>query len=374
MKYITLISRILLGGLFIFSGFVKAIDPMGSAYKFIDYFASFNLSFLDNFALLFSILLSSLEFIIGAAILFNQRIKISSLGGLFFMAFFTPLTLYIAIKNPVSDCGCFGDALKISNWETFYKNIFLLAFAIIVFIRKDKIKSNIKPLAQWAIIGVFSIFILCIAIYSLRHLPLIDFSNYKVGSSMKIDDTVQEKYFLTYRNIETGETKEYLSPDFPWDDPEWVAAWEFVSQRVEGASMPENILYVIDQDGNDYTKSITQNHDFHFMLLSNDLRTANFKKIDKINQFAAKSLENSLNFVLITGSSLQSVQDFQAKYNPNFEVFYGDEIALKTFVRANPGLVLMKDGVILAKWHHNDFPVFEKINFKKLESKFLKNF
>lgn len=373
MKYLILVSRILLGALFVFSGFVKAIDPMGSAYKFLDYFASFNLGFLDNFALFFSILLSSLEFIIGAAILFNQRIKLSSLGGLLFMAFFTPLTLYIAIKNPVSDCGCFGDALKISNWETFYKNIFLFAFAVLIFVKRDKIKSKINPLAQFAIIGVFSLFILSIAVYSLRHLPLIDFSDYKVGNSMKIDDSVQEKYFLTYKNIETGETKEYLSPDFPWDDPEWVAQWEFVSQRVEGASMPENILYIVDQDGNDFTKSITQNHDFHFMLLSNDLKAANFKKIEKINQFATKSLEKSMTFVLITGSSLQSVQDFQTEYNPSFEVFYGDEIALKTFVRSNPGLVLMKDGVILAKWHHNDFPDFDKINFQKLESKFLKN-
>lgn len=373
MKQLTLICRIIFGLVFMLSGFVKAIDPLGSAYKFLEYFAVFDLQFLDPLALFFSILLSSLEFIIGAAILFNQFIKFCSLGGLLFMLFFTPLTLYISLTNPVADCGCFGSLLVITNWQTFIKNIFLLTFALIIFLRRNKIKTKVRNSTQWSLITIYTFIIVFIAIYSYRHLPLIDFGDYKAGTSMKIDDTIEEKFYVTYKNKQTGELKEYLSPNFPWDDPEWVANWEFVSQRIKGAALPKNIIFISSHTGEDFTKSITQNQNLNFLLLIHDLEKANFKKIDLINKFAQTANQNSIEFVALTGSSISDAEEFKIEYNPNFEIYFADQIVLKTVVRSNPGLVLMKDGVILKKWHHNDFPVFEEINFKELENRFLKN-
>lgn len=372
MKYIALFSRTVLGLVFIFSGFVKAVDPLGSAYKFMDYFMAFNIEWLDPIAVVLSVALSALEFIIGAALFFGLKNKISAWGGLLFMVFFTPLTLYLALKNPVSDCGCFGDAIILTNWETFYKNLIILVFAIITFLWRRKFAQRLSCKVQWLLIALLLIVPVGISVYGLNHLPIIDFRAWKVGNSMKMDPNIVDKYYVTYQNKETGELKEYLSPDFPWDDSTWVATWEFVDQRIEAAPRPHNLIYITDANGEDYSKMLTQNPDFQFLLVMYYLDEANMDDFDEIKDFAASSFDNGVEFAAVTGSTPDEVSEFIAVYEPGFELYFADEIVLKTVIRSNPGLVLIKDGTILAKWHHNDIPDYDEVEFEKLENKFLK--
>jgi len=372
MKIIAYIFRFLLGAVFIFSGIVKAIDPLGSAYKFMDYFAAFNMQWMDSFAIFLSIFMSALEFIIGAALFFGIVNRLASWGGLLFMSFFTPLTLYLAIKNPVTDCGCFGDALIMTNWETFYKNVALIIFAIVTFIYRKKFKKLLSCKKELILAVVLALIPVLISIYGLRHLPIMDFRAWKVGSSMKLDTSVEDKYYVSYQNKETGEIQEYLSPNFPWDDPEWVENWEFIGQRVDAAPFPENYIYIGDENGQDYFKTFTQHPDYQFLLIMYYIENANLKNLESIKQFALTSFEKNIDFIAITGSTPKTVEEFKQTNEIPFEIFYSDEITLKTIIRSNPGLVLIKDGTILDKWSHRDIPKFEDIDFEKLSQKYLK--
>jgi uncharacterized membrane protein YphA (DoxX/SURF4 family) len=373
MKYIAIISRVLVGIVFVFSGFVKAIDPLGSAYKFMDYFAAFNMTFLDEMSLFFSIALSALEFVIGIALLFGLKSKYATWGGLIFMGVFTPLTLYLAITNPVSDCGCFGDAILLSNWETFYKNIVFLILIVIAFAYKNKFSSFLSCKKQWAGIVIALIISAGISVYSYRHLPLIDFLDWKVGNSMKLDKEMEEKFFVIYENKETGERQEFISPDFPWNDSVWMANWFFVDQRVETPPRPDNLIFIVDEYGENLSYQITQNPDFQFMLIVYSVENTKLRVFEKINEFAQKSFDKNIDFVALTGSAPDDASAFAERIHAAFPFYFADAITLKTVVRANPGLVLLKDGVILAKWHFNDIPDFNSIQFEKLERKYLKN-
>ncbi len=372
MKYVAYILRFILGAVFIFSGFVKAVDPLGFAYKIIDYFAAFNMQWFDSFAVFFSIAMSALEFAIGAALFFGIKNKLSSWLVLLFMTFFTGLTLYLALKNPVSDCGCFGDAIILTNWETFYKNVFLIVFAVITFLWRKKFKKLFSCRVEWLLMLVLLAIPVGVSIYGMRHEPIIDFRPWKTGASLKIQGDTEEKYYVTYKNKETGETKEYLSPDFPWNDSVWVATWEFVGQRVDAPPFPKTYIYMGDEQGHDYFKSFTQHENFQFILIMYYIEKANLNNIQKIKEFAEKSFAVNIDFIALTGSTPEKVKQFRENYEIPFEMFYSDEITLKTVVRSNPGLILIKDGTIISKWNHRDIPQFEEVDFDRLAAKYLK--
>ncbi len=355
-----------------FSGFVKAVDPLGSSYKFVDYFSAFNIQWLDPLSVVFAVLLSALEFLIGAALFLGVKNKLFAWLCLLFMSFFTPLTLYIAIANPVDDCGCFGDAIIMTNWQTFYKNIFLMIFASIVFIHRKNFRTFFRYKTEWGITFVFFLIPVAISIYGLRHLPVIDFLPWKVGQSMKIDENFEEKYYAIYKNKETGEHREYLSSEIPWQDSMFLANWEFIDTRIVSAPLPENYFLIADTAGNDQFKSFTQHDNYQFLLIFCYIEDANLKNIEKIKLLHKKASENNIGFIAITASTYERVAEFIENYEIEFEIYYSDEITLKTIIRSNPGLVLIKNGTILTKWHNNDIPEYEKINFKKLSDKHLK--
>ena len=190
MKILLHISRIILGIAFTFSGFVKGIDPWGSAYKFIDYFNAMGLGFMEPAAFPLGVLLALAEFLIGVALLFALFPRLASWGALLFMAFFTPLTLWIALTNPVSDCGCFGDAIVLSNWATFYKNILFILLALFVFIHRNKIKCLFsQKIAGTAGMAAFLLYC-AVVVWSIRHEPLFDFRPYHVGVNIPEDMSV----------------------------------------------------------------------------------------------------------------------------------------------------------------------------------------
>ncbi len=369
MKVVVWISRILLGVVFIFSGFVKAIDPLGSTYKFQDYFTAFGMEWLSPLALVFSIALSSIEFIIGFAILLGLNTRISSWGGLLFMVFFTPLTLYIALGDPVQDCGCFGDALIISNWETFYKNIFILAAALVVFLYRMKIPPLISKKADNLLIVVFSVLILGVSVYSLRNLPLIDFRPWKKGNNvaemLRPAPEVAE-IFLLFENQETGEVKEYPVSDYPWDDPEWNAVWKYKDQRREiiqpAKDAPISNFFVQDYMGYDITDALIAHPGYQLIVVAYDLGKTNSRAfVRRINPLAAQAASLGIPLVVLTASSWEDIEAFRHENQTPYPFYQSGEIALKTIIRSNPGLLLMESGVVVDKWAHRNIPSADQL-------------
>ncbi|RHV96122.1 BT_3928 family protein [Culturomica massiliensis] len=372
MKFLLNICRILIGLVFIFSGFVKGIDPLGSDYKFTDYFNAFGMSWMNFSALFFSFLLSMAEFIIGICLFLNIKTKLASWGALLFMAVFTPLTLILAIKNPVTDCGCFGDALVLTNWETFFKNIILLVMVLLVFFNRNRFKSIFNVLEQSVILTGSIIFMFCIEMYSYRHLPILDFRPYAVGANITEGMTTPEgaphdEYSTTlkYKNKNTGEIKEFDESNFPWQD---TLNWEFhsSSQKLlkEGYKAPIHDFVIEHPEYGDITEEVLNDDDYTFLVVSYKLSKASAEAQDKLNKLAAYASENGYRFYGLTASNADEITDFVHKYNVNYSFCATDEIQLKTVIRSNPGLVLLKKGTIIDKWGHRDIPDADELKGK----------
>ncbi len=359
MKTIHFISRIVVGVVFIFSGFVKGIDPLGTAYRFEDYFIAWGSHWMMPFAITLSILASTLEFVLGFVILLNLKPKVSAWLLLGVMTFFTLLTLNDAVYNPVPDCGCFGDAITLTNWETFYKNLVLMVFTLILFVWRKKTRDAYGNLKSYGIAAAVLALFVGLSIYYYRHLPLIDFMGWKTGNRMYNENPLPVKYYLTYKNTETGETKEYLSPDYPYNDSVWMSKWEFVEQRVEDPNVFQgHDLQIMDTTGTDLTDIIIQNPDYQFILIAWDIELADQKALSGISEFAGKALESGYGFIGLTSSLSEVIDSTRIKLKLNFDIYMADDIALKTMVRANPGLILLKEGIVIDKWHYNDFPAY----------------
>lgn len=359
-----------------YSGFVKGLDPLGSTYKFTDYFNAFSISGLSSASFIFSMLLSSLEFIIGICILFKIKIKWASIGVLLFMCIFTPLTLIIAISNPVSDCGCFGDALKISNWDTFFKNIILLACSIFIFFEKKDIKSSYSQHQQhiWLLSSI--VFISFIINYSYNHLPLIDFRPYSIGMNineeMKIPEgaaTDEYRSIFKYKNIKTGDIKEFDETNYPWQD---TLEWKYVDIRQEivseGYHTKINDFTLVHPFQGDISEQILLNQGYSFLLISYDIGKYDTINQARINQLANYSQEHGHDFYCVTSSLEEATQNFAKNNNADYEFCNMDETQLKTIIRSNPGLLLLKNGTIINKWHSNDIPSIKALNNKDLLS------
>lgn len=375
MNVLKHISRILFGIVFIFSGFVKGIDPWGSAYKFTDYFNAMGLDWLLWAAFPLGIILAFAEFAIGVAFLFNWWMRLFSWLGLAFMAFFTPLTLWIALKNPVTDCGCFGDALIISNWETFYKNLVFITFAIIAVVNRNWFAQQTKTklpglLSILAFIAYFGT-----VIHSYNHLPIFDFRPYKIGTNIPDamitpEDAPQEIYenIFFYKNKNTGEIKEFTEENYPWQDTTNWAYHDMKSDLIqEGYEPPIHDLTIETPEGENIIDFFIYDENYVFVLVAYDLRKSNTKSQEEINTLANWAMEKELSFICLTSTLPEESMVFAEENNAPYEFFNTDEITLKTMIRSNPGLLVIKDGTILGKWHYNDIPSPEEF-----EEEFLK--
>jgi uncharacterized membrane protein YphA (DoxX/SURF4 family) len=362
MKLLANICRILVALVFIFSGFVKGVDPLGTAYRIEDYFIAFGTDWANPLSLFLSVFLCALEFTLGFSLLFNFRLKYLAWPLLLMMAFFTVLTLNDAIFNPVPDCGCFGDALKLTNWETFYKNVVLIILVVFIFIYRNKYRSMFLPrIDHMAIAVIFGGFIL-FSVYQVGHLPWIDFLGWKKGTDLVPDNPGQSKVYLTYRNKTSGEKKEYLSPDYPWNDSTWLADWEFESQRVDDSGVIKgHTLKIFDAEGNDFTQTFINNPGYQFLVVSYDLGSASEKGFKKINRLSKDISGNGHSLVVLTGSIEDEILSFRQGMDPGLEFYNADDVELKMMIRSNPGLILLKDGVVMEKWHWRDLPDYEEL-------------
>lgn len=368
IKILKHLSRILFGLVFIFSGFVKGIDPWGSAYKFTDYFHAMGLDAIIWAAFPLGVLLSFAEFAIGVAYLFNWRMKIFSWLGLLFMLFFTPLTLWIALKNPVTDCGCFGDALVISNWETFYKNLVFIVLAIVVFVNRNWFDNQVKTKISLVLSLVTFVAYFGIVYHSYNHLPIFDFRPYKVGVNIPDAMTVpegapQDEYenIFYYKNKSTGEVEKFDEENYPWQD---TVNWEFHDMESnliqEGYEPPIHDFRIETPDGENIIDFFTYDENYVFMLVAYDLHKSSTKSQDEINTLADWAMQQGYSFICLTSTLPDESMAFAEANGAPYEFFNCDEITLKTMIRSNPGLIVMKDGTILGKWHYNDIPTPEE--------------
>lgn len=368
MKVLKLIARILVGITFIFSGFVKGIDPWGSAYKFSDYFMAMNLEWLQWAAFPLGVLLSFAEFAIGVALLFNTFLRFFSWLALLFMVFFTGLTLWIALENPVTDCGCFGDALVISNWETFYKNVVLLLLTIIIFwFRNDKKKQPGKKVSY--VLSSLSVVVYFIfVVYSYNHLPVFDFRPYKVGVNIPEamafpEDAQQDEYesIFYYKNKNSGEVEQFTEENYPWQD---TLNWEFHDMESilieKGYEPPIHDFTIETPEGDNIIDFFLYDENYVFMLVAYDLNKTSTQPQEKINSLAEWAIGQDMQFIALTSSLPEDSEAFAREHDAPYEFFNCDEITLKTIIRSNPGLMVIKDGTIVAKYHYNDIPTPEE--------------
>jgi len=363
--------QIILGLLFMFSGLVKGVDPMGTAYRIEDYFAAYRTEWANPLAMFLSFIMNASEFVLGALLLLNIKPKFTIWLVVAMMALFTVTTINDAINNPVPDCGCFGDAIILSNWQTFYKNLVIDALILILVLNSPKLKAHFQNLTELSLAGGVIVLFLGFEYYNYANLPMIDFMPWKVGNKAIPDNPQPIKYYLTYQNKSTGESKEYLSPNYPYNDSVWMANWQFVSQRVENPNkVPGMNLAIIDANGTDVTTGYLENPDFYFFAVTWDLSSTNQKALKKLDELSGNAEKNSFSFIVLTSSIPEEIEKFRKDLtlSQNLAFFNADDVILKTMVRANPGLILMKDGQVIKKWHFNNFP-----EWKELEQDYLVN-
>jgi hypothetical protein len=302
------------------------------------------------------------EFIVGICLMLNLLPRLATLGASILMALFTITTFFDAIYNLVPDCGCFGTAIKMSNWQTFFKNLIIISILIpLGFNNKTLVNKRVTILGQTLFTAIFMVMFIGFEIYNVRHLPVIDFMEWKVGKDMKPAETEEPaEIYLTFKNIETGEEQEYLSPNYPWNDSIWMSQWEFVSQRQEGGNQSLGFS-ILNEDGDDYTDVLYDTEKLFVFVAPylDEITEKDIKECQRIYDFAN---ENGFNYLWVTSVNPEYVYELQHKYYMFDEVYYGDELELKTMVRSNPGLMLMDNGVILDKWSKIDFPCEKEIN------------
>ena len=363
MKILRNSFRILVGLVFVFSSFVKGVDPLGTAFRIEDYFIAFGLPWAVPFALSISIILCMLEFTIGVSILLNLWIKKTAWLLLAMMTYFTVLTFIDAIWNLVPDCGCFGDAIKLTNVQTFIKNLVLMLFVAPVFMWRKKYRSALPLKWDISLLLFTAVVFIGMSVYSARHLPLIDFMAWKKGNKVNKTDDRPVKFYVTYRNKQTGEKKEYLASNYPWNDSLWMSQWVFDSQRVEDpGSGKAASLMVEDMEGNDVTASIMQNPDYQFLLVIYKLSETNTEAIIRLLPFYKHALAAGKTFICLTTVMPAEARKFRLEHGTAFEYYNADDVILKTMVRSNPGLILLKDGLVIDKWGFRDFPLWEDVS------------
>lgn len=359
--------RFLLGATFVFSGFVKAIDPIGTQYKLQDYISAVDMGGIvpDIVTLLASVALSALEFSLGVFVLFAIRRHLVSKILVAFMAVMTLITVWIALFNPVKDCGCFGEALRLTNVQTLLKNIVLLAASVVVAWRPLRMYRFLSRSTQWIAINYTILFVLLLSAHCLYHIPLIDFRPYHIGMNIKKGMEIpagapQPEFETTFILQKNGVKKEFTLDNYP------DSSWQFVDSKTvqtkEGYVPPIHDFSIQKADGDDITDSVLTAKGYIFLLVSPHLEQAddsNFGDIDLLYEYCQ---ERKIPFYCLTASTKKDIDHWADITGAEYPFCFTDETALKTIIRSNPGLLLLKDGTIIRKWSHNDLPSSSSLN------------
>ena len=343
-------------------GFLLDADGMVVSHQNKDYLTAFGMAswFPSFFPLLGGIILSAVEFFIGISLFFATRRTLATSLALMLMIFMTPLTLYLAIFDPVSDCGCFGDAWVLTNWETFGKNIVLLFAAMMAFRHRRMLVRFISVKMEWLVSLYTLFFVFTLSFYCLDRLPVLDFRPYKIGKNILEGMTmpegakpsVYESIFILEKN---GEKKEFTLDNYP------DSTWTFVDTRTilkeKGYEPAIHDFSMIDLNtGEDITDDVLTDIGYTFLLVAHRIEEADDSNIDLINEIYDYSVEHGYKFYCLTSSPEEQIELWKDKTGAEYPFCQMDDITLKTMVRSNPGLILIKNGTILNKWSDEDIP------------------
>ena len=374
LKMTVNLCRIIVALTFIFSGFVKAIDPIGLQYKLQDYLGAIGIpGFLPDWMLLImAVLLAAVEFCMGIFLLFAIQRRLISKLIVVFMSIMTLITVWLVVANPVKDCGCFGDALHLTNTETLMKNIILLGCSIVIMQRPLAMFRFISESNQWIVINYTIVFIFVSSGLSLYYLPLFDFRPYRIGTNiprgMEIPKDAEQPLFETTFIMEKGgQRKEFTLNDYP------DSTWKFIDSKTvqvkEGYIPPIHDFSIADREtGKDLTDSVLRHKGYTFLLIAPYLEKAddsNFGDIDQLYEYAQTY---NIPFYCLTASTAKAIQRWRDITGAEYPFCITDETTLKTIVRSNPGLLLLKDGTIINKWSHNQLPNGAKLSLPITQS------
>ncbi len=368
------ICRMAIAVVFILSGYVKAIDPIGTQYKIQDYLEALGMVGMvpDWITLSTSVILSATEFILGVMLFFAIGRHIASKVTVAFMTVMTLITLWLVVANPISDCGCFGDAIRLTNGETFAKNVVLLAISILLAWRPTLMVRFLSRDNSAIVFDYSILFILGTSLYSLYFLPQFDFRPYKIGANIKAgmdipEGAEQPEFATTFIMKKDGVTKEFSLEDYP------DSTWEFVDSKTvktkEGYIPPIHDFSIQTLQGDDITDEVLDRKGYTFLLISPQLEQAddsNFGQIDQIYEYAE---DHGYPFYCLTASNGKAIDRWQDMTGAEYQFCNTDATTLKTIIRSNPGLLLLKDGTIIQKWSHNALPSTDGLNapLEKLE-------
>lgn len=360
MKVLTQTGRILTGFVFVFSGFVKGIDPMGTAFKLGDYFTAFRIGFMHDLALPLAIFLCLVEFVTGMMLLTGSLVKTASWMAALFMAFFTPLTLVLALFNPVSDCGCFGDAIHLTNWQTFFKNIVITLIVVFVFIRRNDLTGVMTVRAGLNTSLIIMFLFLLFMRYNLAYLPVIDFRPYRTGTNIPEamsfpPGAVPDKYDIRLIYEKDGIQKKFGLDNYPAND----TTWKFIDQESvlveKGYEPPVKGFSLIDSQGTDMTDQLLSDQRYVMLMIARRLEEADRKGLRKGFDLGINLQNQGYGFYIVTATPYEEA----ASLVTGFNALFADETTLKTVVRSDPGFVLLQNGTILAKWSYHGLPAGE---------------
>lgn len=359
--------RFALALVFAFSGFVKAVDPMGTVYKMADYADAFGLAVHLGILLLGAWALIAVEYVMGVALFFGLYRRFYLWLMIIFLGVMTPLTLVLALTNPVSDCGCFGDAVVLTNWQTFGKNVVLLLMAVTVLVYHKRIWRVISERTQWLIFVYALASIAVFMRYNMRHLPVLDFRPYAIGTSitesMTIpDDAPQDEYETLFVLEKDGEQRTFTFDDYP------DSTWTFVKRESrlvsKGYVPPIADFHLSTLDGEDVTWDVLDYPGYTFLVVSHELRRANEGMLDVINDLYDYAKVGGHQFYMLTSSNAQAIAQWTERTGASYPYLNADDILLKTMVRANPGLIVLKDATIVGKWSTVDIPRDEQLSVR----------
>ena len=353
----TNMCRVVLALVLVFSGFVKAVDPKGSMYKLMEYADIFSIdAFSSDWLLFFAIMLAAGEFLIGIFMLMGVYRKFIATVALLIFVFFTPFTLYMAIANPISDCGCFGDALEMPNWLSFLKNLFLFVMAIVVFLGRRRFVCNISARSRWMVVLFSVTYIAFVEGVGLSFVPVLDFRNYAVGHNLReLVEGENDTYRILLTYEKDGMSREFTQDSLPGKD------WTFVDSRselvAEGAGPVIGDFSILDwADDYDIAEDMLADTGFVCVIVSEALENASVGRVDKINDLYDYALEHDIMFLAATSSNEDEIMLWRKRTGAEYPIYWADNMMLRSITRANPGVMVLKDGVVVGKWNVENMP------------------
>lgn len=363
-KVIATLARLLVGGVFMLSGFVKAVDPMGTAFKIQDYLSVADMEWLFPAALPMGIILNTVEFVLGFAIVLGIARRPASWMALLMMLFFTPLTLYIALTNPVPHCGCFGDAWVITNWQTFFKNVLLLTASVIVFQQRLKAGPLNSPIWTVAGLGMSTLIIVGLTFHALLYLPLIDFRPWKIGnhitSLLQAGTPPVVEHTFIYQHIQSGELMRIAEANLMSEGVPNPEEWRFLDRdrRVLDPGIPAVIqnFSIHDDFGEEVTELYINAGGDLLIVVAYDLQTTRLPAFIAIQKLADSAADHGIPLIALTSSPFEKANAFADQHHLALPFYQSDDRALKTMIRSNPGLILLRDGTVTDKWPHRRIP------------------